>query len=117
MSWILFVLKILVNGQRYFSLCSSSDEEDYNDKENIAPRSPEVADVPSSPIGDPVKAFVDDEAEEEDDSDHDLHRFEDTDEDEDDGDTAELNDMIATGYEERPVDNERRNELHQKWLE
>ncbi|KAB2628082.1 IWS1-like protein [Pyrus ussuriensis x Pyrus communis] len=95
----------------------SSDEEDYNDKENIAPRSPEVADVPSSPIGDPVKAFVDDEAEEEDDSDHDLHRFEDTDEDEDDGDTAELNDMIATGYEERPVDDERRNELHQKWLE
>ncbi|KAM1133318.1 hypothetical protein ACFX19_043290 [Malus domestica] len=95
----------------------SSDEEDYNDKENIAPCSPEVADVPSSPIGDPVKAFVDDEAEEEDDSDHDLHRFEDTDEDEDDGDTAELNDMIATGYEERPVDDERRNELHQKWLE
>ncbi|XP_048434189.1 clumping factor A-like [Pyrus x bretschneideri] len=95
----------------------SSDEEDYNDKENIAPHSSEVADVPSSPIGDPVKAFVDDEAEEEDDSDHDLHRFEDSDDDEDDGDAAELNDMIATGYEERPVDNERRNELHQKWLE
>ncbi|XP_050124087.1 uncharacterized protein LOC126601421 isoform X1 [Malus sylvestris] len=94
----------------------SSDEEDYNDKENIAPHSSEVADVPSSPIGDPVKAFVDDEAEEEDDSDHDLHRFEDSDDDEDDGDAAELNDMIATGYEERPVDNERRNELHQKWL-
>lgn len=25
--------------------------------------------------------------------------------------------MIATEYEERPIDNERRNELHQKWLE
>lgn len=73
--------------------------------------------MPSSPIGDPVKAFVDDEAEEEDDSDHDLFRFQDSEEDEEDGDAAELNDMIATGYEERPMDSERRNELHQKWLE
>ncbi|ONI32712.1 hypothetical protein PRUPE_1G381400 [Prunus persica] len=95
----------------------SSDEEDDNDKENINPHLTGVSDLPSSPIGDPVKAFVDDEAEEEDDSDHDLFRFQDSEEDEEDGDAAELNDMIATGYEERPMDSERRNELHQKWLE
>ncbi|KAL5558073.1 hypothetical protein UlMin_034284 [Ulmus minor] len=92
----------------------SSDEEDH-DKENINPHrgSP---DLPSSPAGDPVKAFVDDEAEEEDDSDNDLQRFKDNDEEEDE-DLEELNDMIATGYEENPIDSERRNELHQKWLE
>ncbi|XP_008220781.1 PREDICTED: protein IWS1 homolog [Prunus mume] len=95
----------------------SSDEEDDNDKENINPHPTGVSDLPSSPIGDPVKAFVDDEAEEEDDSDHDLFRFQDSEEDEEDGDAAELNDMIATGYEERPMDSEKRNELHQKWLE
>ena len=75
------------------------------------------ADLSLSPIGDPVKAFVDDEAEEEDDSDNDLQRFKENDEDEDDDDIEELNEMIATGYEEKPIDNERRNELHQKWLE
>lgn len=76
-----------------------------------------MADLSLSPNDDPVKAFVDDEAEEEDDSDNDLLQFQDNDEDEDDGDAEELNDMIATGYEEQPMDNERRNELHQKWLE
>lgn len=69
-----------------------------------------------SPIGDPVMAFVDDEAEEEDDSDNDQQRFKENDEDEDD-DIEELNKMIATGYEEKPIDNERRNELHLQWLE
>lgn len=65
---------------------------------------------------DPVKAFVDDEAEEEDNSDNDILCFQENDEDEDE-DLEELNDMIATGYEEKPIDAERRNELHQKWLE
>ncbi|XP_020550955.1 myb-like protein X isoform X2 [Sesamum indicum] len=94
---------------------SSSDEED-NDKENVDPHPLGIADGNSSPKGDPVKDFVDDEAEEEDDSDNDL-RFQDNEEDENIEDLEELNDIIATEYEERPTDNERRNELHQKWLE
>ncbi|XP_050364875.1 uncharacterized protein LOC126783448 [Argentina anserina] len=94
----------------------SSDEE-YNEKENVNPHLSGFADISSSPIRDPVKAFVDDEAEEEDDGDHDQFLFPDKEEDEADEDMEELNDMIATGYEEKPIDGERRNELHQKWLE
>lgn len=63
-----------------------------------------------------MKDFVDDEAEEEDDSDNDLIRSEEK-EDEDMDGFEELDDMIATEFEERTIDNERRNELHQKWLE
>nr|XP_023903976.1 mitotic apparatus protein p62-like [Quercus suber] len=92
----------------------SSDEES-NDKENIAPHPHGLTDLSS--FLDPVKAFVDDEAEEEDDSDNDMLRFQDNEEDEDNEDLEELKDMIATGYEEKPVDNEKRNQLHQKWLE
>ncbi|KAI3464977.1 hypothetical protein Pfo_021640 [Paulownia fortunei] len=95
---------------------SSSDEED-NDKENVDPHPRGIAGGSSSPKGDPVKDFIDDEAEEEDDSDNDLHRFQENEEAEDIEDFEELNDMIATAYEEKPIDNERRNELHQKWLE
>ncbi|KAJ9560040.1 hypothetical protein OSB04_005200 [Centaurea solstitialis] len=93
-----------------------SDEEE-NDKENVEPHVDKHAKECSSPKGDPVKAFVDDEAEEEDDSDNDRMRFGDEEEDEDDGDTEELRKMIATGYVEKPIDKEARNELHQKWLE
>ncbi|XP_042018321.1 claspin-like [Salvia splendens] len=93
---------------------SSSDEED-NDKENSDPHPRVVADN-SSPNGDPVKNFIDEEAEEEDDSDNDLNRFPENEGDDND-DLEELNAMIATGYEERLTDKERRNELHQKWLE
>lgn len=71
----------------------------------------------SSPQGDPVKAFVDDEAVEEDDSDNDQMRFQEDEEDGDIEDYDELKDLIATGYDEKPIDNEMRNELHQKWLE
>ena len=69
--------------------------------------------------GDPVKAFVDEEAEEEDDSDNDLLRFQDDDdeEDEDSEDFEELRNMIATGYEEKQSDIERRMKLHQKLLD
>ncbi|KAK9164101.1 hypothetical protein Syun_005003 [Stephania yunnanensis] len=67
-------------------------------------------------IGDPVKAFVDDEAEEEDDSDNDP-MLQDNDEDEENGDSEEFNDLIVSGYKEKPIDNEKRDELHQKWLE
>ncbi|XP_065848244.1 uncharacterized protein [Euphorbia lathyris] len=94
-----------------------SDDEKYND-ENIDPLRHGSAGLTSSRKGDPVKAFVDDEAEEEDDSDDDRARFQDNEEDEDDiMDSEELNDMIATACEEKPVDNEKRNQLHQKWLE
>ncbi|CAK8568984.1 unnamed protein product [Lathyrus sativus] len=94
----------------------SSDEED-NNKENTVPHLQGSADVTLPSRGDPVKAFVDEEAEEEDDSDNDLQRFRDNDEDEDDDDIEELNDMIATGYEEDPIDREKRDQLHQQWLE
>ncbi|XP_031251976.1 FK506-binding protein 5 [Pistacia vera] len=93
-----------------------SEEED-NDKENINPSLEKLDGLSLSPNGDPVKAFVDDEAEEEDDSDNDLLRFQDNEEDEDIDDVEELKDMIATEYKEKPIDTERRNELHQKWLE
>lgn len=60
---------------------------------------------------------MDDEAVEEDDSDNDLFHFQENEEDDGFEDSEELNDMIATGYEEQPIDNDKRNELHQKWLE
>lgn len=94
----------------------SSNEED-NDKENIDPDPHRPIELCSSPKGDPVKAFVDDEAEEEDDSDNDLIRFQENEEDEDNGGSEELNDLIATEYEENPIDGEKRNQLHQQWLE
>lgn len=64
-----------------------------------------------------LKLFVEDEAEEEDDSDHDLMRFQDNDDESESEGSESLNDMIATGFEEMPVDQKRRNELHQQWLE
>ncbi|CAH9077937.1 unnamed protein product [Cuscuta europaea] len=88
----------------------SSDEED-NDTDDVDQDA--KLDAPS-PRGDPVKAFLDEEAEEEDDSDNDVHRFS---ENEDDEDFEAVKDIIATNYEEKPSDNERRNELHRKWLE
>ncbi|CAI8599982.1 unnamed protein product [Vicia faba] len=94
----------------------SSGEED-NNKENTVPHLQGSADVSLPPRGDPVKAFVDEEAEEEDDSDNDQQRFRDNEEDEDDDDIEELNNMIATGYEEEPIDREKRDQLHQQWLE
>ncbi|GKV29887.1 hypothetical protein SLEP1_g38764 [Rubroshorea leprosula] len=94
----------------------SSDEEE-NDKENIDPCPHKSVDM-SSPSGDPVKAFVDEEAEEEDDSDNDRLCFGDNDDDEDDDseDPEELEDMIATEYEEKETDIEKRMEHHQELL-
>ncbi|XP_030512096.2 otolith matrix protein OMM-64 isoform X2 [Rhodamnia argentea] len=92
-----------------------SDEED-NDKENIDPHMHQSVDLSLSPKGDPVKDFIDEEAEEEDDSDNDLHHFQDN-EEEDIEDAEELNEMIEADYKEKPIDNERRNQLHQEWLE
>lgn len=96
---------------------SSSDDED-NDKENIEPHLHASVDSTLAPSGDPVKAFVDEEAEEEDDSDNDLQRFQGNEEEgDDDDDIEELNDMIATQFEEKPIDREKRDQLHQQWLE
>ncbi|XP_010539917.1 PREDICTED: spore wall protein 2 [Tarenaya hassleriana] len=90
---------------------SCEEEEEENDKENLDPEA-----CSSSPKGDPVRAFIDEEAEEEDDSDNDLLRFKDDEEDEDEGDD-DLRDMIVSQFREDAIDKERRNELHQKWLE
>ncbi|KAG2666602.1 hypothetical protein I3760_15G071300 [Carya illinoinensis] len=98
-------------------LDSVSDEEEDNDKENIDPHPLGVTDLSLSPHGDPVKGFIDDEAEEEDDSDNDPLHFQEIEEEGNDEDYEELNDMIATGYEEKTIDNEKRNQLHQTWLE
>ncbi|KAF8024349.1 hypothetical protein BT93_F1514 [Corymbia citriodora subsp. variegata] len=92
-----------------------SDEED-NEKENVDPHMHQSVDLSLSPKGDPVKDFIDEEAEEEDDSDNDLLHFQDN-EQEDIEDAEELNEMIAVDYKEEPLDNERRNQLHQEWLE
>ena len=95
---------------------SSSDGED-NDNENIEPELKRTYNGCYSPKGDPVKAFVDDEAVEEDDSDNDQLLFQENEDDEDIEDYEELNDLIATDYNEKSIDNDRRNELHQNWLE
>ncbi|GAB4852017.1 hypothetical protein Ancab_016210 [Ancistrocladus abbreviatus] len=92
----------------------SSDEEE-NDKENIDPLLQQPLEDNSSPNGDPVKEFVDEEAVEEDDSDDDVMRFQD--EEESDFDAKEIDDLIATDYKEKPIDFENRNQLHQMWLE
>ncbi|KAJ0966314.1 hypothetical protein J5N97_027452 [Dioscorea zingiberensis] len=97
---------------------SSSSEED-SEKENNDPYPGKVVNKGYYPKDDLAKTYVDDEAEEEDDSDHDLMRFQENEDDDiDESDENEvLNDLIATGYDEAPIDNEKRNQLHQKWLE
>ena len=106
-------------------LGSSEDEED-NDKENIEP-STQNNDVntrehlqraigDSCPDNTIMKDFLDDEAEEEDDSDNDMMRFKDDEEDDGSDENEVFNDLIAAGYEEKEIDHEKRNELHQKWL-
>ncbi|XP_078441697.1 DNA ligase-like protein [Wolffia australiana] len=99
---------------------SSSEEENY-DKENINPILQRTETVDLYKKNDLVKGFLDDEAEEEDDSDHDKMRFND-DEDEDDDDDCSgeaeiLADLIEPGYKEKKKDTDKRNELHQKWLQ
>ncbi|XP_020274545.1 uncharacterized protein DDB_G0283697 isoform X2 [Asparagus officinalis] len=93
----------------------SSEEED--DKENIDPHKFSIAHTDSPPEHELAKAFLDDEAEEEDDSDHDLLRFQENEEDDESDADEVFDDLIATDYKEAPMDREKRNELHQKWLE
>ncbi|CAN6322209.1 unnamed protein product [Urochloa humidicola] len=107
---------------------SSSEDEEDNDKENIEP-STQNNDVnthdhlqraiggDSCPDKSILKDFLDDEAEEEDDSDNDMMRFKDDEEDDGSDENEVFNDLIAAGYEEKEVDHEKRNELHQKWLQ
>ncbi|RZC67044.1 hypothetical protein C5167_010738 [Papaver somniferum] len=96
---------------------TSSDEEE-SDKENVEPDSRKLddLDLDMDTKGDPVKAFLDDEAEEEDDSDEDS-RSKDEEDEEDNELNEELKDLIAYGYQEKPVDNEKRDQLHQMWLQ
>ncbi|KAF9611465.1 hypothetical protein IFM89_032435 [Coptis chinensis] len=113
---ILFSLLCMDNGTGNVDCFCSSDEEDY-DKENIDPHPCKVSEEEVYPKGDPVKAFVDDEAEEEDDSDNDLMRFKENEEDEENEESEEFNDLIVSGYKEKPMDNAKRDQLHQMWLE
>ncbi|KAK9756379.1 hypothetical protein RND81_01G092800 [Saponaria officinalis] len=90
-----------------------SSDEDESDKENTEPFPKPSRKDSFSAMGDPVKEFLDEEALE-DDSDNDL--FEDKDE-ENDADMEEHCDYIATDFKEKPIDLERRNQLHQTWLQ
>ncbi|KAI3946129.1 hypothetical protein MKX01_024885 [Papaver californicum] len=97
---------------------TSSDEEE-SDKENVEPDLHKLDDMDLNldTKGDPVKAFLDDEAEEEDDSDDDLTRSNDDEDEEENELNEELKDLIAYEYEEKPVDNEKRDQLHKMWLQ
>ena len=111
----------------YIWLSSSEDEED-NDKENIYPDT-QQNDVnthqkprralagDSCPDAAILKDFLDIEAEEEDDSDDDMMRFKDNEEEDGDDENEVLTALIAAGFEEEEVDHEKRNALHQKWLQ
>lgn len=104
------------------------EEEEDNDKENICPgiqqndvnthqqpRRTLAGD--SRPDAALLKDFLDIEAEEEDDSDDDMARFKDNEEDDGDDENEVLTALIAAGFEEKEVDHEKRNALHQKWLQ
>lgn len=107
---------------------SSSEDEEDNDKENIYPDT-QRNDVnthrqprrdlagDSCPDAAILKDFLDIEAEEEDDSDDDMARFKDNEEDDGDDENEVLTALIAAGFEEEEVDHEKRNALHQKWLQ
>lgn len=98
----------------------AEEEEENDDKVNISP-CPITTNNDSSQDSQEAglaKVFLDDEAEEEDDSDEDMLRFKDNEEEDDESDEEEvLKDLIATNYDEASVDQEKRNLLHQKWLE
>lgn len=93
-------------------ICSDKEE---SDEDNNEPHPQTLFKGNSSPKGDPVKQFLDEEALE-DDSDNDILQFDDEDECEN-ADAEEVRDYIATDFKEKPVDHERCNELHQMWLQ
>ncbi|KAJ8421162.1 LOW QUALITY PROTEIN: hypothetical protein Cgig2_009678 [Carnegiea gigantea] len=92
----------------------SSDKEEC-DAGNVSPHPQTLFKGSFSTKGDPVKEFVDEEALE-DDSDNDILQFEDEDEC-DNVEVEEVRDYIAADYKEKPIDYERRHELHQMWLQ
>ncbi|KAL6893848.1 hypothetical protein ACP4OV_007946 [Aristida adscensionis] len=104
------------------------EEEEDNNKENMDPSTQkndaniyehlkQAVGGGSCPDDAILKDFLDDEAEEEDDSDNDMMRFKDNEEDDGSDENEVFNDLIAAGYEEKDVDHKKRNELHQKWLQ
>ncbi|KAK4746257.1 hypothetical protein SAY87_012569 [Trapa incisa] len=99
------------------STAQNSYDEENNEKEDVNPHLDQDLDLDLSlPIKDPVKDFLDKEAQEEDDSDGYPFNWKQDDE-EDIEDAEELIDMMATHYVEKSIDNEKRNQLHQAWLE
>lgn len=88
------------------------DEDE--DKENVDPSSSKPVETSVYIKGASVKAFVDDEAEDED---EDILVRHDEDDNSEEDENEDLKDLVATAEEERPVDQWRRDELHRKWLE
>ncbi|XP_010684618.2 nucleolin 2 isoform X1 [Beta vulgaris subsp. vulgaris] len=92
---------------------SSNDEG--SDKENINPHPKHLLRESSPATEDPVKKFLDEEAEE-DDSDNDLLDIQEKDE-EDSSDMEENCDYIATDVAEKQIDRLRGNQRHQEWCQ
>lgn len=125
---LLLAIKYFVELSVWLSSSEDEEEEEDNDKENVypgiqkndinthqQPRRTLASD--SCPDAAVLKDFLDVEAEEEDDSDDDMARFKDNEEDDGDDENEVLTALIAAGFEEEEVDHEKRNALHQKWLQ
>lgn len=83
-------------------------------KENVDPSSSKPVETSVYSKGASVKAFVDDEAEDED---EDILVRHDEDDNSEEDENEDLKDLVATAEEEQPVDHWKRDELHRKWLE
>ena len=88
------------------------DEDE--DKENNDPSSSKLVERSIYIKGASVKAFVDDEAEDEY---EDILVRHDEDDNSEEDENEELKDLVATAEEEQLVDQWRQDALHQKWLE
>ena len=95
-----------------FFLRRSFDENE--DKENVDPSSSKIVQRYVYFKGAYVKAFVDDEVEDED---EDILERHDEDNNLEEDENKEIKDLVATAEEERPVDQWRWDEIHWKWLE
>ena len=87
------------------------DEDE--DKENVDPFSSNPVERYVYIKGASIKAFVDDEAEDEY---EDILVRHDEDDNSKEDENKDLKDLVATVEEEKPVDQWRRDELHRKWL-
>ena len=88
--------------------------DEYEDKENVDPSSSKPVERFVYIKGASVKAFVNDEAEDEDD---DILVRNDEDDNSEEYENEDLKDLVETAKEEWPVDQWRWDELHRKWLE